>query len=243
MPFYIGEDMRIAVFADIHGNLQALNAILEDVSKENIDKIIFLGDAIAIGPKPRECLDVLIAKEVIFVPGNHELYYCIGPHIDGRMEDEEWEHQTWLVGELAGKHKEYLKSLPLTYNIECDGKKYSFCHFILARERSLFPFEKLQEVKDNGAENYIAFQDADYTFIGHEHKPFEASLNNKHIIDVGSSGCSKDNITCYTIIDTAADLIIKKELTFDREGLIADIMQKEYPERDFLSKIFFGIDI
>ena len=243
MPFYIGERMKIAIFSDIHGNVPALRAILQDIQKEKVDKTIFLGDAIAIGPKPKECLDMLLNSDIIFLPGNHELYYCIGPHIDGSMEDEEWEHQTWIVGELAGKYKEHLKSLPIMQTIESDGKAYSFSHFIPARERGLFPFEKLQTAKENGAEMYIDFQDSDYLFIGHEHRPFVATKDNKYIVDVGSSGCTKDDKTHYTIFDTKTNSIQTKNTTYDRAQFEKDIMETDYPDKSFLTKIFFGIEV
>ena len=235
--------MKIAVFSDIHGNVPALEAILADVKTENIDKIIFLGDAIAIGPKPKECLDILMQNDIIYVLGNHELYYTVGTHIDKGMEVEEWEHQTWITKQLGKKYKTYLQSLPIFYNLESEGKTYSFSHFILARERGLFPFEEMATVKVNGPEMYVDLQNADYTFIGHEHKPFVVSKNNKHIIDVGSSGCTKDNKTHYTIFDTATGFRTTKEIFFDREKLLTDIIQTEYPDKKFLSKIFFGVEL
>ena len=235
--------MKIAVFSDIHGNLPALTSILQDIAKKNVDKIIFLGDAIAIGPKPKECLDMLVKNNVVYVPGNHELYYCIGPHIDKQMEDEEWEHQTWIEGELAGEYKEYLKSLPLVYNIDSDGKKYAFSHFLLARKKTLFPYEEMQAVKINGPEMYIDFQDSDYTFIGHEHKPFMVSKGNKYIVDVGSSGCVKENKTHYTILDTKTNNITTQIVEFDRNQLVEDVKTINYPDREFLAKIFFGIGV
>ena len=66
--------MKIAVFSDIHGNYQALDTILNDIKNENIDKIIFLGDSVSLGPCPNECIDRLIKENVIFINGNHELY-------------------------------------------------------------------------------------------------------------------------------------------------------------------------
>ena len=48
--------MKVAVFSDIHGNYQALCAILKDIRKNNIDKIIYLGDAVSLGPDSSLCL-------------------------------------------------------------------------------------------------------------------------------------------------------------------------------------------
>ena len=66
--------MKIAVFSDIHANLQALEAIIEDIKKQNVDRIICLGDIISKGPNPKECLDLIIENNIEMLPGNLELY-------------------------------------------------------------------------------------------------------------------------------------------------------------------------
>ena len=50
--------MKIAVISDIHGNLEAMNRVLEDIKKRNIDKIFCLGDIILKGTHMKECLSV-----------------------------------------------------------------------------------------------------------------------------------------------------------------------------------------
>lgn len=236
--------MKIAIFSDIHGNLPALEAILDDIKKEKCDKTIFLGDAIAIGPRPKECLELILQNNIIFTPGNHELYYSVGTHIDSGMEEEEKAHQNWLAEILGEEYKEHINSLSIQHVVEYEGKTFAFQHFLLARKRSLFPFEEMPEVKMNGPEKYISLQNTNYTFIGHEHRPFSVNKENKHIIDVGSSGCTKDNKTYYTILEINKDITItKRELTFDRQRLIDDIKNTMYPDREFLAKIFFGVEV
>ena len=56
--------MKVAIFTDIHGNKEALKAIIDDIKKENINEIICLGDVVALGPKPSECLDMIIESNV-----------------------------------------------------------------------------------------------------------------------------------------------------------------------------------
>ena len=63
---------KIAVFSDIHGNYQALDAILNDIKKYDYDEVIFLGDAIGIGPEPYKCLDRLLKSNITYIYGNHE---------------------------------------------------------------------------------------------------------------------------------------------------------------------------
>ncbi len=62
---------RIAILSDIHGNLTALEAVLEDVAGQNIDRILCLGDVIGYGPEPCACLDHVMGFEFC-VLGNHD---------------------------------------------------------------------------------------------------------------------------------------------------------------------------
>ena len=80
------------------------------------------------------------------------------------------------------------------------------------------------------------------TFIGHEHKSFDKYILDKRLIDVGSSGCVKNDITFYTILDTNKMEISKKFIKFDREAFVNSFKNIEYPEKEEIGKIFFGIE-
>lgn len=89
--------MKIAVFTDIHGNYPALKAIMEDINKSEFNEVIFLGDAIGIGPKSKECLELLLNSKVTIIAGNHELYYKNGISIDKLItEESEINHHKWV---------------------------------------------------------------------------------------------------------------------------------------------------
>jgi predicted phosphodiesterase len=62
---------RTAILSDIHGNLSALEAVLEDVRTQAVDEIICLGDVVGYGPRPRECLDKTM-EFAFTVLGNHD---------------------------------------------------------------------------------------------------------------------------------------------------------------------------
>jgi len=115
--------MKIAVFTDIHGNLQALQSILDDIKDNNIDEIVCLGDVIAIGPQPKECLDLIIKNKVSMVLGNHELYYLKGTIIDDEMGINEIEHQKWVKNQLEEKHKVFLNSCSMKIEKNISNKK------------------------------------------------------------------------------------------------------------------------
>ena len=63
--------MKLAIVSDIHANLAALEAVLEDIEGEKVDKIYCLGDVIGYGPDPRECLELALDFPINLL-GNHE---------------------------------------------------------------------------------------------------------------------------------------------------------------------------
>src|SRR5580700_11870214 len=68
----IGAEMRIAVIADIHGNLPALEAVLADIQRRGVDRTINLGDCVSGPLWPREVCDLLMASSSLVIRGNHD---------------------------------------------------------------------------------------------------------------------------------------------------------------------------
>lgn len=234
--------MKIAVFSDLHGNYQATKAILEDIKGNSFDEIICLGDIIGIGPKSKETLELILNSKIDIVLGNHDLYYVKGLEIDNQItEESEKNHHHWVHDCIKDIPKEKL-NYPLSKEIDIDGKKILFQHYMLSND--IYPFERISIRKIEDIEEYCRNMDCDYMFIGHEHKAFEVHENNKYIICIGSSGCVKTNKTFYTIIDTNDGNIstTKKEIEFDREGFINDIKSFKYPDQEFIAKVLLGID-
>lgn len=224
--------MKVAIFSDIHGNLQALEKIIEDIKKQNIDKIICLGDVIGIGPNPRECLEAVINNEIEMILGNHELYYLYGT----KIEEDEINHHNWIKEQLNEECYKYLKQQPL----KIEFNNMLFEHFFIDENRmSFYPFYDLNILKNQELIENMCNSNYEKIFIGHEHKPLE--VNN--LICTGSSGCTKDNITNYIIIDTNNNYYEKKYLNYDRNKFVEILKSKQYPDREIISKIFFGIEI
>lgn len=224
--------MKIAIFSDIHGNLQALEKMIEDIKKQNIDKIICLGDVIGICPNPKECLEVIMNNEIQMILGNHELYYLYGTKIDYKMEKGEIDHHNWIKEQLNEKYYNYLNKQPL----KIEFNDMLFEHFLIDNNTTdFYPFYSLDILKKQELKDNISNSKYNRIFIGHEHNPFET---NK-LICVGTSACTKNNETSYIIIDTNNNHFHKKYLNYDREKFIETLKNKQYPDREIISKIFF----
>ncbi|HTY81519.1 MAG TPA: metallophosphoesterase family protein [Dehalococcoidales bacterium] len=105
--------MRYAFIADIHGNLAALQAVLEDIDiKGGVDEIWCLGDIVGYGPQPRECIELVKKHCSLCVAGNHDLA------VAGKLELS-WfnpaaaEAAQWTMGVLNPVDVRYLEDLPL----------------------------------------------------------------------------------------------------------------------------------
>ena len=230
---------KIAIFSDIHGNAEALKVIISDIKNRKIRTIYCLGDVIGIGPSPRECLDIVIDNSINMILGNHELYYLKGTNIDNNMEESEREHHRWISEQLNNKHREFLNNCSLKIVKKIGIYNISFEHFIL--NNKVYPFEDLNIINSG---EIIKKVESDITFIGHEHKAFEINENSKKLIDVGSSGCTKDNNTFYTLltIDNDNVQIEKINLKYNRNEFERKFKNISYPDKEIIGKIFFEIN-
>lgn len=232
--------MKIAVFSDIHGNYQALTSILKDIKHKQIDKIIFLGDAVSLGPDSNKCLSLLFKHKVIFIMGNHELYCTKGISIDPDNNKLKKEHNIWVSSTISKENINKLKKQKLEYNITINNKKYKFIHFLLDN-KSKYPFKHLNIFKTKKYIEEMNKIDSDYIFYGHEHIGRYDEINNKKFYGIGSSGCTKDNSTYYYIIDTKLEKIDKIKLLYNRNLFVKNINNKKYPNIDNIKESFFGI--
>lgn len=235
---------KIAIFSDIHGNLQALESIIKDIKEKRIDNVYCLGDVIGIGPNPKECLDLIINNNIKMVLGNHELYFLKGTDIDNSVENDEKAHHEWIRNQLNKTHEEYLKTCPLIITEKIEKYTVCFEHFIIKdNSNDIYPFEDLSII-NNIKDTLIKSLNRDITFIGHEHNSFEMNINNKRIIDVGSSGCTKDDNTFYTLLTFDNDIIkIEKiKLKYNRKVFEDTFNNISYSDKEIIGKIFFGIN-
>jgi predicted phosphodiesterase len=100
--------MRIAAISDVHGNLPALDAVLEDIAEESVDLVVNLGDLLSGGVQPRETADRLMELDLPTVRGNHERQLLTFPRERMGLSDR-LAHDT-----ITARHREWLATLPLT---------------------------------------------------------------------------------------------------------------------------------
>jgi predicted phosphodiesterase len=171
---------RIALLSDVHGNLEALEAVLQDVEAQSPDLVVSLGDAINYGPNPRECLERLDAVADIVLAGNHEKE-AAAPDPD-EMEGDAREMLQWTVTQLEGLHVwERLKAEVLEQGPSRAQARFEGLHFVHASaakpyEQYLWPGHPnyhlhLNRQLDEFLVELLGGFDATHSFVGHTHAP------------------------------------------------------------------------
>jgi predicted phosphodiesterase len=154
----------------------------------------------------------------------------------------ERKHQEWVRANLNEKIETRLKELPYIIIEKIEGITFAFMHY--ARKDEKFIYIKEEKTVDKLDEMFNCI-DSDVIIYGHEHDLIQKKLVGKSTyICVGSSGCSKDRYTYYTIlnIEDKNYSIERVEIKYDREKFLETFSAMNYPDKDFISRVFFGID-
>lgn len=124
--------MKIGIFSDIHGNLPALEVILDKFSKEQCEIIYSLGDILSIGPFQKECCEKLLELDNIkFIKGNHEEYFLNGIPKKEKMimTQGEIEHLEWVRKNLNMSIKYKIQRFDYLIKEKMDNISIAFLHY------------------------------------------------------------------------------------------------------------------
>lgn len=187
--------MRIAVFSDIHGNLEALEAVVKRIEKEKVDEIYCLGDIIGYGPNPNECIELVKSVTEKVVMGNHDSAVVNQTDIllfnSYARESTEWTRRV-----IKDENYEFILGLPL---------KISEKDLLFVHSTPLIPEDWNYILTQYGAEKQFNYFDENVCFIGHSHRPeVFKSIDDRLIINDGSVGQPRDGNpdSCFLIFDT-----------------------------------------
>ena len=205
-----------AIISDIHGNLEALEAVLEDIKQQEIDRIFCLGDIVGYGPNPRECIDRIMSCDICLL-GNHDQAALFDPEgfNSGAERAIFWTRQELEsdTGENGDRRWTFLGERPRRHR---DGD-FLFVHGSARNPLNeyVFPEDIYNQQK---MEKIFGLVDR-YCFQGHTHIPgiFTEDLNflspqeidhqytmgeQKILVNVGSVGQPRDgdHRACYIIL-------------------------------------------
>ena len=186
--------MRIAVIADVHANLPALRAVVDDVARIGADALYCVGDVVGRGPHPNEVVDELRRLEVPTVQGNWD--EAIG--MDREQTGSAWASGEaegagdaslrWSAQTLTDENRAWLRQLPATLRVTLAGRSAYFFHGSPLRENEYLWADRPSRVFAR-----IASDEADDLFcFGHTHEAWHRVVGQAHFVAAGSVGCGID---------------------------------------------------
>jgi predicted phosphodiesterase len=191
--------MRVAALYDIHGNLPALEAVLQEVRQAGVDQVVVGGDVVP-GPMPRETLELLLDLDlpVSFIHGNCELTVLAqmaaaqtgvvtywGTTSGAPLPEPLQEVYRWTAQQLQPEYEPVLASWPKIHRLEVDGLGEAlFCHSTPRSETEIFtrltPEDRLLPLFEG--------LQAAVVVCGHTHMQFQRRIGATRVVNAGSVG-------------------------------------------------------
>ena len=224
--------MKLLIISDIHGNIEALNAVLN----VEHDAVVCLGDLVDYGPAPAECIDLIRQAGIYTIMGNHDNAVAFKidcgcgstyKHLSVATREYTWE-------QLDDSHIEYLKGLPMDMDMTF---KDPVVHFVHGSPRSMYEYI-LPETPDEKILEMIQNMHADVIVVGHSHIPFVREVGGVTIINPGSVGQSRDKdarASC-AVFDTNTQAVDIIRCEYDIDSVCAQIRER-MPHADELVQI------
>lgn len=237
--------MGYALIADVHANLPALEAVLEDIADRAPDSAIYhLGDLVGYAPWPNETVELLRTLGIAGVSGNYDSTVAADyEHCGCRYEDPRQEKLSHLSYDWTRRHtradiKEDLGRLPFRIDLQTTGGHVPGPRLILVHgtptlntvywteDRSDSFCLQMAKVAGATAGDVIAF--------GHTHKPWHREVEGLHFVNCGSVGRPKDGDwrACYVLLDLTPGArprvrFVRRE--YDLAGAVEKIRQSDLP--------------
>lgn len=221
--------MKIVIFSDVHGSLNALNKLIETDDFKSADKRIFLGDVVFGCSRPLECLKLIHKHNCDCVIGNNDFYIIDEvPAYDFEKFSEQKKIQlAWMRNAIDEEGREILKSWKKEFDINVNGITFHFSHYAymedgITTQDSPTPFNV------DGIKEMFKDTDFDYYFFGHEHNSNYFYDKEKHFYCVGTLGLR--NPGCYLVVNVDDKVTIEeKYIEFDIDEEIKLMDKAGYP--------------
>jgi len=241
--------MAFAVFSDIHGNLEALEAILLHARKKHrLKEIYYLGDVITFGPNSSECLKLLEKYKVKCVVGNHEQRVVRYDKSVKTMTYATHAHMEYIFSQLDREDLKFIKSMPVNLKINYKGINVFFTHYI--HDKNGVIQDQYEEFTDSRLNKMFAYCKCDVVFFGHVHnRLLLINEQGKSYVCLGSSGCVKGDKTFYTVFDVHKEYgdanydIYRVNVPFNRKKFDEKMKTTPLPDKENYAIHTFGLDL
>ena len=223
--------MKIAALYDIHGNLPALEAVLQAVRAADVDLIVVGGDVVA-GPQPIDTLACLQAESantpIQFIRGNaeSELLRCVAGQEIGGLSERANDEARWLASYLPENLIQFIAQWPATVAHNIDGQTVLFCH--ATPQNDIDVFTRL--TSEERLMSIFGALDASLVVCGHTHMQFARTVGDMRLVNAGSVGMPFGHTGAdWLLFDGAVQF---QHTEYDLSQAAVRIRQSDYPQAE-----------
>jgi putative phosphoesterase len=228
--------MRVLIISDIHGNIQALEAVAEAARK--FDAVICAGDTVNYGPSPRACIDWLREKDAVTVMGNHDFAVATDgdPKAALTQQPVVLAMRDWTKAQLRASELNWLRKLPRQKTFEMGGAIWLMLH--ATPVDPLYDSRLQPDASDQLVDKLTRDAQADVMVVGHTHLPYLRTRRKMQIVNPGSVGQPMDGNpqASYAVWDHGR--ITLERISYDEDGVIHELqsLPLEQQHRDALCR-------
>ncbi len=219
----------MAVIGDVHANLPALRAVLEDASRIGADAMYCVGDVVGRGPHPNEVVAELQAHGIPTVQGNWDEAAAMdraqsgAPWGSEASEAEGNRSLAWTQARLTDDSRAWLRALEFSLRLKEEGRSILLFHGSHVKQN-----ECLWEDRPTRTFARVTADEGDDLFcFGHTHQYFHRQVAGAHFVAVGSVGCgtAQDARARYAVLwITPSEMVAGfRAVDYDRSGLLSDM--------------------
>jgi predicted phosphodiesterase len=213
--------MILGIYADLHSNLPALRSM--EMAAGDVDRWVSLGDTVGLFPAVNDVLDWQRERDALYVRGDHEEALSGTGEIRGSFSGSQSIRSQQLS--ISADNRAIVERLPETVELEADGHRLLFSHFLTAEART--PEGKYRFDVESLDARYGEY---DFVFYGHTHLPAINHGRNTIFLNPGSAGFPVDvDRRCSALVfDTATCSHSLVRFDYDRDELIGQINSAAY---------------
>lgn len=242
--------VKFAILTDIHGNYDALTAVLTDIdNKKDIKHIYNLGDNIGVGHQTNEVLEVITNRDdMTYIAGNHdEAIMAVANKEDypESLKNKFYEHHQWIVEHLDTKYYNFLNSLQREVTQDIEGLKFYFTHYRILEENikqhiSDDPFEPIVEPSLEHVHGLFNGLDADFVTFGHNHVFHHFDDIETIYFNPGSVGLNNGAYAVYGIVEVkdGAINVERIKVPYDNQPFLDGFDEKAVPGKQLIFESF-----
>ena len=232
---------KIAIISDVHANITALEAVLEDIKNRDINRIFCLGDSVVKGASPVKVLEILKEKCEIMLIGNTDYSVCT---------KEAKQKGYWTTKQIGEKWVDYLYNLPKMHEFYMSGQKIRLFHATPFSLDGIFnPMYKNEESNRKIVDPELMFKNTEFlgatenekepdiVGFGHIHTPLIVKHKNRTIFNTGSVGVPVEmlnldendennkfsTVASYMILEGEYGSMVNSNISFTQVRVIYDV--------------------